>query len=556
MKNNLYQDIYAVMRKAGERSLYTFAKIFMLEHLKYLPSAAHLEIYQILEEIIVARGKKVALAAPRNFGKTSLVMLIYIIYLICYGKEKFIVILSGTQSQAMQTLENIRKELTENERLRKAFPEIFESEGRPKPPRWKRDDIVTRNGIEILALGRGQQIRGRKYGNARPSLIATDDLESDDIASSNEGRDKLKSWFTKSVLPAGSEETNFLLLGNIFHPFSLLGEYTNQEINPGWISKVYKAVITWPVHMDLWGKWENIYRGRETYKDGYGPKAALQYYEDNKTIMDEGSKLLWPERHALYDIMVMQEEDKFAFMSEMQNSPIDLSMLTFHADEYDHWTGTYRSEEELLHNLANNAEFFLACDPAVGESQGKGDFSAIVIIVRDKRDKVLYMLKADIKRRKLSDLIKDIISYYKRYKFLKIGIEANNFQTLLVPALENKAKEEGLYLPIEKIHNHGNKIDRISTLQPILKNGSLKLNKNDVMLHEEMGVFPKGLHEDGLDATEMCVRLCENTKNEFMCWVGDVPGYTSAPHGGSPLTLPADGSLVPYKYYELRRLRQ
>jgi len=550
MKNNLYKDIYAVMRKAGEGSLYNFAKLFMPEHLKYLPSIAHREIYQILEEITVARGKKVALAAPRNFGKTSLVMLIYIIYLICYGKEKFIVILSGTQSQAMQTLENIRKELTENERLRKAFPEIFESEGRPKPPRWKRDDIVTRNGIEILALGRGQQIRGRKYGNARPGLIAVDDLESDAITSSNEGRDKLKNWFTTSVLRAGSEETNFLLLGNIFHPFSLLGEYTNQEISPGWISRVYKAVISWPVHMDFWGKWENIYRGRETYKDSYGPKAALQYYKENKTVMDEGSKLLWPERHMLYDMMVTQEEDKFAFMCEMQNSPIDLSMLIFYADEYDHWTDTYRSEEELLHNLANNAEFFLACDPAVGESKGKGDFSAIVIIVRDKRDKVMYMLKADIKRRKLDELIKDIISYYKRYKFLKIGIESNNFQTLLVTALENEAKKEGLYLPIEKINNHGNKIDRISTLQPILKNGLLKLNKNDVMLHEEMRVFPKGLHEDGLDATEICVRLCENTKNEFMFWFGDVPGYTSAPHGGSPLTLPADGSLVVYKHYQ------
>ena len=203
--------------------------------------------------------------------------------------------------------------------------------------------------------------------------------------------------------------------------------------------------------------------------------------------------------------------------------------------------------------MADIAEFFLACDPAVGESKGKGDFSAIVIIVRDKRDKVMYMLKADIKRRKLDELIKDIIAYYKRYKFLKIGIEANNFQTLLVTALENEAKKEGFYLPIEKINNYGNKIDRISTLQPIFKNGSLKLNKNDVMFYEEMRVFPKGLHDDGLDATEMCVRLCEKTQNNFNVWFADIPSSTSIPHGGTPLTLPADGSLVPYGYYRNHR---
>jgi len=553
MKNNLYHDTYAVMRKAGEGSLYTFAKLFMPEHLKYLPSDAHREIYRILEDMTVTRDRKVVIACPRNFGKTEVAMLIYIVYLICYSKEKFIVILSGTESQAIQILENIRKELTENERLKRAFPEIFESEGRPRPPRWTKKDVVTRNNIEILALGRGQPIRGRKYGNVRPTLIAADDLENDDIAYSNEGRDKLRNWFATSVIPAGTEGTNFLLLGNIFHPFSLVGEYANPEMYPGWISRVYKAVISWPVHMDLWGTWENIYRGRDAYKDGSGAKAALLYYNENKVLMDEGSELLWPERYTLYDMMVMREENKFAFMAEMQNSPMDISTLIFHPDEYDRWTNSYRNEEELLHSLANNAQFFLACDPAVGESKGKGDFSAIVIIVRDSRDKVMYMLKADIRRRKLDELIKDIIAYHKRYKFFKIGIEANNFQALFVTALQNEAKKEGLYPNIEKINNHGNKIERISTLQPVFKNGSLKLNKNDVMLYEEMKVFPKGLHEDGLDATEMCVRLCENNKSELMCWFADIPGYTSIPHGGSVLTLPADGSLVPYKYYSFNR---
>ena len=553
MENKLSQNAYLVMRKVGEVSLYKFAKFFMWEHLKYLPSAAHREIYKILQEISVSRGKKVAFAGPRNFGKSTLIMLIYIVYLICYGREKFIVILSSTQSQAMQTLENVRKELTGNQRLAAAFSEIFESKGRPKPPRWKRDDIITRNGIEILALGSGQQIRGRKYGNARPSLIAGDDLENDNIIFSSEARDKSRNWFTTSVLRAGDESTNFILLGNIFHPYSLLGEYTNPDINPDWISKIYKAVPSWPIRTDLWGKWENILHGRDTYKDGYGPKAALLYYNDNCAAMNEGAQLLWPERYTLYDMMLMREENIVSFMAEMQNDPVDLSARTFRADEYDYWTSIYRSEEDLLLNLGTNAEFFLACDPATGEAKGKGDYSALAIIARDRRDHVMYLLKVDIRRCELNELIKNIIAYHKRYKFRMIAIEANNFQTLLVTSLENEARKEGISLPIERIINHGNKIDRISKLQPVLKSGLLKLNKNDIMLREEMDCFPKGLHEDGMDSVEMGVRTCENNKSELMVWFGDLPGSKSVPHGGSPLTLPADGSLVPYKYYQFNR---
>ena len=554
MENRLSQNVYTIMRKIGADSLYMFAKFFMIEHLKYLPAAVHREIYEILQEISRSRGKKIAIAGPRNLGKTTLIMLIYIIYLICYGREKFIVLLASTQGQSMQTLENVRKELTENPRLAAAFPEIFESKGRPKPPRWKRDDIITRNGIEILALGAGQQIRGRKFGNSRPTLIAGDDMENDSIIFSSEARDKSKNWYATSVLRAGAENTNFILLGNIFHPYSLLGEYTNPEKNPDWISRIYKAIPTWPSRTDLWGRWENIYRGRDTYKDGYGPKAALLYYTDNCAAMDEGAKLLWPERQSLYDLMLMHEENPVAFMAEMQNDPIDLSLRTFRADEYDHWTSIYRSEEDLLLHLAGNIEFFLACDPATGEAKGKGDFSALAIIARDTRDCTMYLLKVDIRRCEPNELIQNIITYHKRYKFRMIAIEANNFQTLLVTSLENEAVTAKITLPIERIINHGNKIERISKLQPILKSGRLKLSKNDIMLRGEMDIFPRGLHEDGLDSVEMCVRTCENNKNVLMLWSGDLPGSRHIPHGGTPQTFPQDGTLVPYGYYRFNRM--
>ena len=42
---------------------------------------------------------------------------------------------------------------------------------RPGPERWRKDDIITRNKIKVIALGAGQKIRGRKHKQYRPQTL-------------------------------------------------------------------------------------------------------------------------------------------------------------------------------------------------------------------------------------------------------------------------------------------------------------------------------------------------------------------------------------------------
>ncbi|MDD5129597.1 MAG: phage terminase large subunit [Candidatus Omnitrophica bacterium] len=522
MINNLLKDMYSMMRKKGGDSIYTFAKFFMSEHLKYLPSKAHHEIYNLLHEITHKRNCKLAIAAPRDFGKSTLVTLIYIIWSICYEKEKFIVILSNTSSQAIQILENIRKELSENQRLKAAFPEIFEAEGRPKPPRWTQHDIITRNGIEVLAAGSGQQIRGRKHGSYRPTLIIADDLESAENNFSNESREKQKNWFGKSILRLGSEETNYFFIGNLYHPHCLLSEYVDSQLNPAWISRVYRVIIVWPARADLWEKWGNIYRGREKFEEANGSDGALKYYQANKEAMDEGTVLLWPERHSLYSLMIAREENEISFMSELQNSPLDSKDCLFNTNDLQYWTNTYPTVEDLLHALGDNAEFYGACDPSLGSQNLKGDYSAIIVLARDKRDGVLYIVEADIKRRTPDETIEDILAYYKRYQFINFGVETNQFQKMMVTQLEEKGKKRGLYISLEQFNNTTDKIKRIQSLQPLVKNGTIKFSKYHKLLLEQARDFPKGAFDDGLDGLNLAVRTAEEPGKfqAFICGGG------------------------------------
>jgi predicted phage terminase large subunit-like protein len=474
MRDDFSIETGSLRRKAGQESLLAFARLYLPHHLKFPPSKAHVEVYDLLFGILKNRGKKIAIAAPRDFGKSTMITLIYVIYCICYAKGHFIVIISNTASQAEKILENVKKELTENTKLMEDFPEIFEAGKKPKPPRWTQSDIITRNGIEILALGSGQQIRGRRHGFYRPSLIIADDLEEGENSFSESSNERLKEYFSKSVLKSGSEDTNYIIIGTIHHRRSLLAELISEDLNPGWIKKPYRAIISWPTNSLLWNKWGAIYRYKENFQGPSGPDEARRFYLANKAAMDEGAQILWPERWDLYNLMKMFEENEYSFRSEMQNSPLDISSMVFKVDEFHYWDERYPSVESLLQDLGRNAEFYGACDPSLGADPLRGDYSAIIVLARDKRDELFYIVTADIERRKPDKIIEDILAYHGRFKFTQFGFEANQFQVLMLQNLEKRGQEKGTPIPTVPLKNTGPKTNRIQSFQPCTKSGMLQ----------------------------------------------------------------------------------
>lgn len=537
MKNNLGSELSRLRRQEGSKSLLAFAKLYMKHHLEHELSPAHLEIYRILDTATAERGKKIAIAAPRDFGKSTMITLIYLAYSICYSKEKFIVVISNTASQANQILDNLKKELTENGLLKLDFPEVFESDGKFKLLRWRQSDIITRNKVLVLALGSGQQIRGRRFGVARPTLVVADDLEDSENTFGIESRDKMKDWYEKSVLKVGSEDTDYIFIGNLYHPYSLLSEYVCLDKYPTWIKKVYPAIVVWPNRMDLWDdKWANLYNYKIEINGVSGPVAAQQYYQENKTVMDEGAELLWNARYSLYRLMEIRQENELSFLSEFMNNPVNLRDCLLDIDSIVYWDTSERSVDDLLKSLGDNVKFYGACDPSLGLSTVKGDFSAIIVLAKDESSKTLYIIVADIERRPIEKIVNDILAYYLRYKFVKFGIESNQFQRVLVDLVRKKGEEIGIYIPLEAVINKDDKIARIQSLRPRMKSGNLQFSKKHRQLLDECRYFPKGKHDDGLDALEMAVNLSND--NGFMFWLG----------GGSRPAPFTDDKLGPYGY--------
>ncbi len=521
MPEKINNSIKNLRKHLAEKSPRLFAQIYFEHYRKKPDCSMHEEIYQLLFEISNKRNERVAVAAPRDNAKSSIVSVIYTLWCICFKKEEYILLLSETRDQAVDNLSHIKYELENNQKLIEDFPEICVIDDSPKPRCWKKNEIITPNGVKVTSLGSGQKIRGRRHKEGRPSLIIADDIEGDEHVVRQEMRQKIYDWFTKAVLKAGSPKTNVIVIGTILHYDSLLAKLLRDNEMPGWRKKKYKAIISWSTHPELWQKWSAVFNFRDTYQDKGGKEAAYAFYLDNKEAMLEGTRVLWPEQEDYYTLMeIREQEGEWSFDSEKQNEPVNSKERHFNPDEFYYWDKDHSSVDELLRTSGLDLEVFGACDPSLGKQGRQGDYSAIITIARDKNTGIIYVIDADIAKRLPDRLTEDILEYCKIRNYNKFFFESNQFQVILVDAIKNEGARGGVYPPIEELNNTTDKLARIQSLQVLIKSGRIQFSKRHTELLVQLGYFPKGPHDDGPDALEMAVRACrENIERKGTKWI-------------------------------------
>ena len=553
MISKILKDVSIMRRQAAEASILAFAQTYLKQYLRITPSWAHKEVYDILQQMHRERGMNFVLAGPRDFGKSTLVTVIDVLYSLCYRKERFILILSNTAKLASRMMGNVKSELM-NPLIQEDFPEMFEFNEYPKPVCWKDNNIETRTGIKVISAGIHEAARGIRYLEHRPSLVIADDVEKGDAYISIEAIERVKDIFNKTFLRIGTEGTNFIMLGTFFHPHCLLGEYLDPERHPEWTKRIYRALESFPENQEHWQAWSNIYNNRQEYLGQTGPNAALKFYEDHRLEMDKGIKSLWPEKWSGYDLMTKHENDPVVFSSEYQNTPIDPTTQIYKRDELHYWSDDSKGEEDLLKHLSDDLSYVGSCDPSMGS-----DYSAIIVLVRDNKTKLVYELVADIRRRSVNQTIDDIVAYARRYPFKAFAVESNNFQQFMVDQLKERCKTEGVILNIKELKSTTHKPERIISMQSITRTGGIRFNRNHRLLIDQLCSFPMGA-DDGPDALHMALSLFKGLDNGFMCWVG---GKIIDPWTGEVLTpeevlkrakiVPDNNGLVPYGWWGWHR---
>lgn len=426
------------------------------------------------------KGSRNVTAAPRGHAKSTNFTFKDDLHAILYGYKHYIIILSDSSEQAEGFLEDIKTELEENANIIMDFGSLKGDKA------WRSGVILTSTNIKVEAIGSGKKVRGRRHRNWRPDLIVLDDIENDENVNTPEQRRKLKSWFEKAVSKAGDTYTDIMYIGTILHYDSLLN---NVLQNPRYKAKKYRAVISEAVNTKLWDEWESIYTN---LFDEDHEAHARKFYEEHEADMLLGTEVLWEEKLSYYDLMEVKiSEGEASFNSELQNDPIDPDNATFNPEWFDYY------EPELMDFTSPEFIFVGANDPSLGKNK-KSDTSSIINLAVSLKSGYMYVVDASVEKRKPDVIIEDVFEMNRRLKrdckkgFFKFGVETVQFQYYFKEVMAKKSAEEGEYLPIEEIQSSVNKVLRIESLQPLIKNKYIKFNREHKALLKQLQEFPMG----------------------------------------------------------------
>lgn len=442
-------------------------------------SALHRYLFTRLPEIVASEKSETdAIAAPRGEAKSTLVSQLFVLWCLVTARKRYPVIVMDSIDQAYPMLEAIKAELEFNPRLLMDFPEAT-GQGRV----WQAGTIVTANNAKVQVAGSGKKLRGLRHGPYRPDLAVLDDIENDEQVRNPEQRDKLQSWVSKTILPLGGAGAKFdvVYIGTILHYDSVL---SRTLANKMWRTARFKALLRWPDRLDLWDRWEETLRNS-------GEEAADAFYAEHQMEMERGAECSWAARPLLALMRIRARDGHDTFDSEYQNDPVAGDNAPF-AGIIQFWV-----------NRLADWVFFGSCDPSLGKAGASRDPSAILVGGLNRQTGILDVVEAAIRKRLPDRIIEDVIAYQAEYRALLWVIETVQFQAFLYSELVKRAAARGIPVPARGVQPISDKLLRIESIQPHVKNGLIRLHPSHTTLIDQLRHFPKADHDDGPDGLQM-----------------------------------------------------
>ena len=408
----------------------------------------------------------VAVAAPREFAKSTITSFGYTIHQICHHLRNFVIIGSDTEDLAGDLTGYLLLELAMNQRLRQDFGELANVD-------WSVYGFVTKNDVRVLARGRGQRIRGLKHKQHRPDLVILDDLENDQNVKNPRITKDLLKWIKETVYPGIAATGNLFLIGTILAKRSGLNIIIRGEEEPYgyWIRKIYRA------------------------------------------IQEDGTSL-WPGAHPIEKLLKQKQlMGSVAFNKEKQNNPTDMDS-PFRED----WIRYYHEDEIKGLELVRVA----ALDPS---STQTGDDKALISVGLDQSAMIYYVLSAWVRKSSPSGMMDACYRQQDEVFWTRLGAEDNALKDFLKAVMDEAAKRYKRYLPVTAINHSTNKEARIvAGLSHLVEHGKLRFLKGhgdqDKVVEQLLYLDQPSFPDDGADALETGVSMLKTM-------AGGAPQYQS-----------------------------
>lgn len=421
----------------------------------------------------------VAITAPRGHAKSTAITHCYTLAAVLFKQRKFVIVVSDTYEQAVLFVQDMKKELVNNEDLIKLF-------GIAKLEKDAENDLIVKladgSRFRIIAKGAEQKMRGLKWDGMRPDLIICDDLENDEIVLNQERREKFRKWFDNALLPARSDKGIVRIVGTILHLDSLLERLMPKDWDRRQVEK--GEVIVEPL------KSYGVPSKRKTSWVAYRYRAHSPDFEH----------ILWPSKWPK-DRLILERQryidagNPEGYSQEYLNYPIDDTIAFFRKEDFLPY------KEDEVESRKASLKNYVAVDLAISE-KARADWSVFVVGSLDEQG-TLYIRDVIRGRMDAKEIVDTFFSLYKRYDPEMFTIEGSMIEKSIGPFLYEQMSKRNLYFTVNTENPTKDKETRARSIQARMRAGTVRFNRNADWyseLEQEMRQFPKSRHDDQVDA--------------------------------------------------------
>ena len=338
-----------------------------------------------------------------------------------------------------------------------------------QPKKWtNREIIVDRTEISKDPTIKATGLMGPITGG-RSDLIICDDIIDEENIRTQLQLEKVNTWFNKVLIPTLYPWGAIIVIGTRWSYADIYAELLEK----------------WP---------HNVKQAIETI-DG-----------------EETDNVLWPE-YWPYEKLVERRNEigTIIFNCQYQNDPTTMEGNKLKSWMLHSWN-EQRPDGTEYGGPPSNCQYYAALDPSLGEN----DYFGIAILAYDPPHNQAYLVDVLAEHHPFPDIIKTQIPLlHSQYKFLKIYMETNFWQKLLINMPELRG------LPIVPVQTVRNKEERFIPMSSHFESKRVLVNPLiNLRTHEfwtEWVQFPRGQHDDALDCVEMVVTKVMGSK--FEPWV-------------------------------------
>ena len=453
-----------IAEKTGKQSFRDFCVVV---DAKYDPQWFHkiiaTKLQDVYERVLRGESPRVMIFMPPRHGKSDESTKKFPSWVL--GKSPEFPIIVSTYSQDLSTkFGQGTRDLMNSRNYQSIFPVRLREDTKAKAS-WMTDKD---GGYEAVGVGGAITGKGFKIG------IIDDPIKNDEEAESELIRDNVYSWYTTTFYTRQEGNAAIILIQTRWHEEDLAGRLLKeQQLSQDNGEKDFD-------------RWEII----------NFPAIA----EQDEKFRKEGEPL-WPDKFNLEHLNKTKRTlGPYKWSALYQQKPVDIESQEFKQGWYK-----YRPLSEVL---KLNTRRFLTIDPA-SAMRGKSDNIGVVLNFIDRENKwnvMAWKLRMDG-----AELINFMFSTFLEYRFEKVGIEEGVYKQVIKPFLDDEMRKRNVFFDVVELkHEQQAKVLRIRGLIPYYSSGSVfHIEGFCSDLEAEQIIFPRGAHDDVVDAEAYQLQLAE-----------------------------------------------